>query len=298
MNDPLNDLFDGDTGPVRTHAIAAPATYTPAVERFTENCPNCRGTGRYVRGRFYGNCFKCKGTGKMTFRNSSDTRAANRAKRIERQTRTRQADFTAWQAANPAEATWLVDTAARWPLAASLLDAVQKYGDLTEKQMAVIHNGMARDASRAEARAAREAATPAPVAINVTKLEQSFETAKRNAARPGQMGVMVKPIRLTSGDLTVRFTAGSGGSQWEGMIFAKTDEGKKLGSVKDGRFTPRFECTEAEKAAVLDCAQDPEKAAVAYGKAYSKCGICGRGLLNDVSIARGIGPICAERFGW
>ena len=39
-------------------------------------------------------------------------------------------------------------------------------------------------------------------------------------------------------------------------------------------------------------------AAVAYGKAYSSCCICGRGLLNDESIARSMGPICADRRVW
>ena len=46
---------------------------------------------------------------------------------------------------------------------------------------------------------------------------------------------------------------------------------------------------------LLDCASDPEKAVVAYAKAFSRCGVCGKGLLNDVSIARGIGPICAGK---
>jgi hypothetical protein len=94
------------------------------------------------------------------------------------------------------------------------------------------------------------------------------------------------------------WTPGSLGSKWEGMLFAKTEDGKKLGWIKDGKFTARYECTPVEAAAVIDCAENPETAAIAYGKAWSRCGVCGRGLLNDVSIARGIGPICAEKFGW
>lgn len=297
MNDPLDNLFEGDTGPVRTHAIAAPATYTPAVERFTETCPSCRGSGKFVSysGRTVGNCFKCKGTGKMTFRNSADTRARARTQRAERQARNQQEDFNVWQAAHPAEATWLVDTAARWPVAASLLAAVQKYGDLTEKQMAIVTNGLARDAARVEARAN----APAPATIDISKLEAAFSTAIERATRPGQMGTFVKPIRLLADNGTaLKFAPGSPGSRWEGEMFVKTEDGKKLGSIKDGKFARKFDCTPVEAEAVLETAQNPEKAVVAYAKAYSKCGVCGRGLLNDESIARAMGPICAARFGW
>jgi hypothetical protein len=45
-------------------------------------------------------------------------------------------------------------------------------------------------------------------------------------------------------------------------------------------------------------AADPEQAAVAYGKRFGQCSVCARELTNEDSINRGIGPICAERFGW
>jgi hypothetical protein len=48
---------------------------------------------------------------------------------------------------------------------------------------------------------------------------------------------------------------------------------------------------------VLDkIAVDPEAAAALFGHEYGRCGICGRGLTNDDSRARGIGPVCARRF--
>jgi hypothetical protein len=43
-------------------------------------------------------------------------------------------------------------------------------------------------------------------------------------------------------------------------------------------------------------AADPEAAASLFGHEYGRCGICGRGLTNDESRARGIGPVCARRF--
>jgi hypothetical protein len=50
---------------------------------------------------------------------------------------------------------------------------------------------------------------------------------------------------------------------------------------------------------ILDrIAADPVGAAERYGLEIGKCGICHRTLTNDISRARGIGPVCAERWGW
>jgi hypothetical protein len=301
MNDPLDNLFAGDTGPVRTTPVRetpATATYASPVERFTENCPNCRGSGRFVRGRFSGQCFKCKGTGKMTFKTSDTHRAQQRQARQDRQARA-QADNMATFIANfPAEHEWLVKTAPRWSLAADFLAKITQYGDLSPRQMEVITNGMARDAAKA---AAVRVAAPT-IAVDVSRIEAAFATAKQRAARPGQMGVMIKPLRMTSteatGSFSIRVRPGSDGSQWEGMLFVKSEDGRKLGSIKGGQFKKFRETTDAEAAAVIECCSNPEAGVLAYAKAYSACGICGRGLLNDKSIARGIGPICAAKFGF
>lgn len=301
LNDSLEGLFGDDAavGPVRTVPVRANAVeFKSAVERFEESCSKCGGRGRFISyaGRDCGPCFSCKGAGKKVFKSSAASRAKSRESVATRKADRQLEGLNAWRDANPAEFSWLEETAPRWPLAASLMDGLIKFGSLTEKQLAVVHNGMARDAAR---NAAKVAAVVNAPAVDVGKLETAFATAREKAARPGQKGVMVKAIKLHSDNgQTVKFTPGSIGSQWEGMIFAKSADGKKLGHVKGGRFVAKFNCTEIEKAAVIDCATDPEKAAVAFGKAYSSCGICGRGLLNDESIARGIGPICASRFGW
>lgn len=43
-------------------------------------------------------------------------------------------------------------------------------------------------------------------------------------------------------------------------------------------------------------AKNPAKAAARFGHEFGHCAICGRGLTNDESRARGIGPVCAERL--
>lgn len=45
-------------------------------------------------------------------------------------------------------------------------------------------------------------------------------------------------------------------------------------------------------------AEDPRAAAVRYATEFKRCGICNRGLTDDESKARGIGPVCARKAGW
>ena len=64
----------------------------------------------------------------------------------------------------------------------------------------------------------------------------------------------------------------------------------------DGRFEPGFKCSPEQRQAVMDVAADPLSAAVAHGRQTGACACCGRPLSDPESVARGIGPICAEKF--
>lgn len=310
LNDSLDDLLGGPTGQVRTEPVreSAPALVS-AEQRWVEGCPKCRGSGQTP----WGVCFRCRGAGGKTFKTSPEARAKGRARAVVKRTN-REAEKFAWREEHKAELAWLAATAQRqqensrsgrlvWDFPAKLQEALMQWGTLTDGQLAAVQKCMARDAQRTQerAKAAQERAQAAPT-VDVSKLEAAFQVAREKAERAGQMGVWIKPISLHSGDkatgVTVKFSPGSIGSKWEGMIFAKNGEGKKLGFVKDGKFQRNFVCEDAEAAAVLDCASDPAKAAVAFGKAWSVCGICHKTLTNDGSIERGIGPICAARFGW
>jgi hypothetical protein len=306
LNDPLPS-FDGSDQPLAKRGLPPVTPFKPAIERFEEPCSKCRGTGSFIgwSGRRVGNCFECKGTGKHTFKTSADHRAKGRAQaaiRRERQQDEVRQTAEAWSAEHKAETLWLVQAANRqealkaqgrqvWEFPISLLAALGKFGSLTEGQLSAVRKCIAKDAARA---AERETAK---VAVDVSKIENAFTTAREKATRKGQMGIWMRPLVLRSGETDVTFRPGSEGSKWEGMIFAKSGE-KKLGFVKDGKFSPSFICTEVEQAAVLDCAADPHGAAKTWGKAYSRCTICGQTLTNDESIERGIGPICAEKYGW
>jgi len=284
LNDPLDDLIGS---PLR----ATPAKPVPAaVEKaaFIERCPRCLGSGRYGT---LGACFACKGKGSKSFKNSYADRAANRQKAADRKVRA-EADRAAEFAKDfPAESEWLAKQ--KFDFAAKMREVIIKYGYLTDGQMAAVRKCMLRDETRA---AEREAAK---IDVDVSKIEAAFATARARANRPGQIGVWTRPLPLTStSGMTVSFQPGTAGSQWEGMVFVKAMDGRKLGHVKAGKFSPRFGCTEAETACVIECAGEPAAAAKAYGKAWSRCCVCSRTLTNDGSIEAGIGPICAEKYGF
>jgi hypothetical protein len=246
-----------------------------------------------------GPCFKCKGAGKLEFVNDAATRATNRAKTQARAVRKSQDAWTNFAAEFQSEAEWIVATAPRFEFAAQMRVAVEKYGALTDAQLAAVRRCMARDAQRSEERAAQKAAADArSEAVDATPIERAFAIARERANRPGALGVWTRPLPLRANEIDVTFQPGSIGSQWEGMLFVKASDGKKLGSIANGKFRPRFECSPAEQAAVVAAASRPGDAARAYGKAWSVCCVCGQTLTNDDSIARGIGPVCAEKYGF
>jgi hypothetical protein len=83
-----------------------------------------------------------------------------------------------------------------------------------------------------------------------------------------------------------------------GAIYVKSSDGVYLGKVLGGVFARSRECSDEIQAKVLEVAKDPKAAAIAYGKEFGVCSVCGRELSDPESVERGIGPICADRFGW
>lgn len=50
------------------------------------------------------------------------------------------------------------------------------------------------------------------------------------------------------------------------------------------------------KALLAEIEANPKGCSISFGKATGKCGVCHTKLTNPVSIAAGIGPICAKSF--
>lgn len=181
-------------------------------------------------------------------------------------------------------AEWIVSRYASFDFAQSLFQAVAKYGYLTERQGAAVERMIDKDAAREVQRA--EAVATAPEA-NMAAVEECFARAKAN-------GVQRPKLRVAG----VILSPAPAGGRNPGAIYVK-DRGTKeyLGKVADGRFV----CSAAgqgRKAEVAEIARDPKAAAIAYGKEYGICSVCGRELSDPESVAAGIGPVCASKYGW
>jgi hypothetical protein len=123
-------------------------------------------------------------------------------------------------------------------------------------------------------------------AIDVSQIQTAFTAAFGN-------GIKRPKLRLG----TFQFSRAPDTGKNAGSIYVKEGD-QYLGKVTDGRFLPVRECGDERKARVIAVACDPASAAKAYGQKTGSCSCCGRELTNKESIELGIGPICAEKFGW
>lgn len=266
---------------------------TTSTQTFEEPCRKCRGTGRFVgyTGRVLGQCFECKGEGVKRYKTSPEQRAkgrevAARSKAAKEELVARQAQE--WLDANPAEAEWLRrPVTGDFTFHADMLEALRKYGHFTPRQEQAVRSATAKFAAAIERRQAEQAQREAgAAAIDISRIQTALETATRN-------GLKWAKLRLVG----FQFSLAGAQSRNAGAVYVKESE-TYLGKIIDGRFQRSRDCDEQTQQRILDAAADPEAAAVAYGLQTGICSCCGRELTNKESIARGIGPVCAERWGW
>jgi hypothetical protein len=162
-------------------------------------------------------------------------------------------------------------------------DLARKFNKLSPSQYAWAHK-LAVDAN-----------TPAVVDVNQpSKFEalfNAFEAAKSKGAKRLTLrfeGVNVKPNR----DLTALWVT----SQTESEEGNYGMQPKYLGKVTRTGFDSKFSDTVRET--IMSAASDPISAAIRYGKVSGECSCCGRELTDPRSIERGIGPICADKYGF
>jgi len=276
--------------------FGAPAKSSASeVTYFEQTCPKCKGTGRFTFGYINvrsGECFACKGKGKMSFKTSPATRMKAKMasqKRAVAKVDAQAAKAQEWKDANPAEAAWMESSAPRFEFAKSMLDALNKYGHLTERQMETVQRLTVQDAERQAARAVEQTARAksAPV-VSVEAIEVAFNTAK-------EAGVKRPKLRLD----TFVFSPAGENSNNAGAIYIKNKEdGLYLGKVMGGRLFTSRDCTTEAAERIVAVSSDPKQAAVAYGMKFGACSVCGRTLTDSDSVSRGIGPICAENYGF
>ena len=182
---------------------------------------------------------------------------------------------------SPEIVAWMKASAPSFEFAASLQSQYRNTGRLSDRQIAAAHRCMAAF------NAAQERAATAPEAT-CAAIETAFDKAKEAG--------LLRP-RLTFA--AVKFSPAGASSRNPGAIYAKdTESGVYLGKFASGRFVRSRDCSDEQQSEVLRIAQDPFKAAVEHGKLTGGCCVCNRTLSDPVSVANGIGPICAKKFGW
>lgn len=269
-----------------------------AENLYTEQCPQCRGTGKWSGGiNSYGQreCFKCSGKGVLTFKTPKAVRDANKIKSADRKAKKLADNLAAFEKEHPVIAAWW--TGSDFAFAISLREAVMKFGRLTEG--ADGKGGQLAAAYRCaekfnEAKAAREvqkvATLASAVAVDISPIAAAFERAKAKGLKHPKM-------HLLGGDTKLVFSRAPDTGRNAGAIYVKdSSEGTYLGKVQHGKFLKSFDCTPGQAEAVTTACVDPLNAAIAYGKTFGVCFKCGRDLTDPVSVERGMGPDCAENF--
>lgn len=174
----------------------------------------------------------------------------------------------------PSIMSWLQANASTFGFAQSLLQSIERYGSLTERQFAAAER-LANQANQPKA---------AAMEVSIEAIEVAFKKAK---------GTGLKYPKLRLGGFM--FSPAPEHGKNAGAIYVKQD-GTYLGKIMGGKLFAYTD--EATKAEIVKVAQQPHESAVAYGKMFGACAVCNRALSDSESVERGIGPICAEKFGW
>jgi len=251
-------------------------------------CGQCAGTGLWHGGRAnsYGNnkCLACGGTG--SFKTSARHRQKARDGVIRRKAKKAASAQEIFIESNEGLIEGLRDMAGWSSFAASLLESFGKYGSLTDGQTTAARNAVAKQAERIEARAKAE---PKPK-VSLARVSEIFETAFAAGLKNPKLrldGIVLIPAKTHSPNA--------------GAIYVKAGpayEDTYFGKVIGGEFHASRGAPQSVTERLLALADDPLAEAVAYGRKTGACACCGRILTDHKSIAAGIGPICADKWGF
>lgn len=261
--------------------------------REKHRCPHCAGTGKYQGVRVHqekSECFSCKGRGYFftSAEHRAKAKAARRAKADADRADKREAGIQQLTAALGEQGYhWLANAGSWSQFYGDLHSKALQYGSLSEKQLACVVSGwakqQARDAERAAAKAAREANAPV---IDLTRIRQLFNAAQESGLR--------KPA-LVIGSLRLSLAPVSGKNA--GSLYVK-DNGEYAGKIDGyGKFLAIREARAEVATELQTLAADPLAALTAHGHQTGQCSCCGRLLTNAESVQLGIGPICRAKWG-
>jgi hypothetical protein len=213
-------------------------------------------------------------------------------------------DFTApkwvaFKAVQPARAAWVEAKVGspNFDFPEKMFAAVVRFGDLTQGQGEAIDRMVARDAQRASQR-------PVSVRLSAPTLFPNIRAAFDRLIASGGS----KPV--TIGDVTLSLAKANSANP--GAVYVKVG-GVYMGKIVDTTFYAGRDATAEVAAKLVAIEADPRAAVQAHAARVAAaleaarvagqpislpCGCCGLTLTDPVSVARGIGPICAGKWGF
>jgi SWI/SNF-related matrix-associated actin-dependent regulator 1 of chromatin subfamily A len=157
------------------------------------------------------------------------------------------------------------------------------------------------DASLDVVAAPKAPEAPAPV-VTLQELAEGLSEPPETITVPGliaafeRVGAEIERPRITIGALRVQ-AAPIHGNKNPGSLYVKRN-GEYQGKVTpDGVFHPTGYAARETAEELLAIDEDPVGKAREHGRLTGQCSICGRRLTDPVSVERGIGPICIDRWG-
>ena len=182
-----------------------------------------------------------------------------------------------FEEANPGLIDALREVVSWNSFAASLVEQFDDRGSLSEKQtgaaVAMLMKVKANKANRAEA-----------PTVDLSNVVAMFNKAHE----------AIKTPKFRFENLVISRAPDTGANA--GALYVKVD-GEYAGKVKEGKWFGLRSAPQDTLSKLQQIAESPLDSAVAYGRKTGNCAMCGRDLTKHESIERGVGPICAERFG-
>lgn len=282
---PTNFSDLDDTTLDATPAPTTKPTFLEAQIEFAQkDCPKCRGSGRFISysGRDLGTCNPCGGSGKVKASYKPMARSAVAARetaRIDNLAKRR----AAFAASHPDVALELAKPP-RNEFMQSLATQLAERGELSERQVDAVRNGIARSIAR---KAEVLAAAPSVAGAGFDRLLAGFAAAQT-------AGLRRPKVRIVEYTFSLAPATGANANH----IYVKKN-GEYLGKITpNGQLVRSGACTIADADEIVSIGRDPLAAAIAHGKRTGNCSCCGRHLENAESVRLGIGPICRAKFGW
>lgn len=273
-------------------------------------CPKCGGKGYVVMG--YVNiqkyrCYKCAGTGRVapSKRKPLDMSPEAIERRQKAGIKRRANKVKKAVDHNAATAEWeksdelgiFLRSAADWSeFAVNMLNAHHKFGEFTEKQEIAIRSMKAK----VDARGDREADAD----LSSGNLEDIFKiftkAIESGRKRPVLRIAVLEDPNDDDSDVSghLKISLAPAGGKNAGHLYVKLDDDYQGKIDPDGKFFAIRDAEDGIAEVLVAIADDPLAKAVLYGRKTGNCACCGRELTNQDSIDLGIGPICAEKWGF